>query len=177
MKRNLWFFTVFVLLAALEYGQEANSTKLGFSLGGGTILESSSSGGFLEIGFPIHQDAHSGIFNYVTFDGFGSDNGGGMLVTDKVTIGGGHSAGLWPYGFIEGGLGLFGTTEKNLLQTPYLWSLDGGGGLEIAISPAQAYFFEFGGGGNSTTSNPAAYPQPFAAGYAKMTMGVRVYFQ
>jgi hypothetical protein len=177
MKRRLWFFTVFILLAALEYGQEASSTKPGFSLGGGTILESSSSGGFLEFGFPIHQDAHSGIFNYVTFDGFGSGHGGIVLVTDKVTIGGGHSTGLQPYGFIEGGLGLFGTTDKNFVQAPYLWSLDGGGGLEIAISPAQAFFFEFGGGGNSITSNQAAYPQPFVSGFAKMTMGMRVYLQ
>lgn len=99
-----------------------------------------------------------------------------MLVTDKMTIGGGNSTGLRPYGFIEGGLGLFGTTGKEFLQAPYLWSLDGGGGLEIAISPRQAYFFEFGGGGNSTTSNQTAYPQPFVTGYAKMTMGVRMYF-
>lgn len=33
MTRRLCFFTVFVLLAMFEYGQEASSTKLGFSLG------------------------------------------------------------------------------------------------------------------------------------------------
>ncbi len=179
MKQIVFAFMVFSVAAGAAVGQSAGTSRGRLSFGGGTTVESYKSGGFAEFGLTLLHDRGWIIRNFISFNGYGTavPTGGIMMFGEKLTAGGRWSSTFETYAFVSGAFGQFATTTKKFLDRPYLWSISGGGGLQIDLSKGFSYFVELGGGWNSPTNDASSYSgTPFSTGYAAIAMGFRRFF-
>lgn len=88
-------------------GTEAPEPNHGISIGGGTSLASFTSGGFLEVGFPLLESAKTEVRDYLSLDGYGTSptvGGGWNVPTAPATDGPPFSTG---YALIRAGFRAF----------------------------------------------------------------------
>lgn len=118
----------------------------GFSTAGLVRFESHQSGGAGEIGFPIFQKEGTSIRNHILFSGYAYDNGGSMVLSDKILFGGFFERGFRSYGFIEGGFGIYNEEGKDSWGEPFYSEFKGGGGVDLYLDNKMSFFVELGGG-------------------------------
>jgi len=149
MKTNTLFnIALIALILLVSIPLAAFSPKRGFSIGGGAVLETSNTGGMMEIGFPLVEKENLSIRNYIMVTGLGYETGGVLALGEKITIGGLTERGMRPYAFIEGHIGLFKSGSKDLFALPLYFDGKGGGGIDIYASENISFFAEVGGGVN-----------------------------
>jgi hypothetical protein len=118
-----------------------------FSFGGGPFFANYiDGGGFADIGLLIYNKNVLDIRNHFVFRGAGiSDNSEGIFsLSEKISIGGFYENKFRSYGYIEGGIGLWGNENKNFFEMPLAYTFGGGGGTEIFLMDKFCIYFEAG---------------------------------
>lgn len=149
MKKIIVILLVTTFLCFNAIGQEFNH---GVGNGGFWIMKEGMAGGYGEFSFPLHDESNVFVLrDCINIGGFGSTaqkNTGGLLVGNKILIGGSYCNSLFivrNYGFIGSGFGMFGCMSHKPFNTPFLVSTILGGGMEFQYSKNNAFVIEFGG--------------------------------
>jgi hypothetical protein len=122
----------------------AQTPKL--SIGGGPFFTNYiGGGGFADIALLIYNKDSFDIRNHFVFRGAGSDDFGGLIsLSEKISIGGLLENKFRSYGYIEGGVGLWGNEDKAFFGTPLAYTFGGGGGTDIFLMERFSIYFEAG---------------------------------
>jgi hypothetical protein len=143
MKKIFVSFVLFFSVGSLFLF--AQTPKL--SIGGGTFFTNYiSGGGFADIAFLIYNKNSFDIRNHFIFRGAGmtDDLGGFLSLSEKISIGGLLKNKFRSYGYIEGGVGLWGNENKAFFGTPLAYTFGGGGGTDIFLGEQFSIYFEAG---------------------------------
>jgi hypothetical protein len=152
MKKKL-VFTVFLIvnlvIGSFLLADEPSSgleivPKL--SLGGGTFFAHYiSGGGFADFSFLLFNKNHLDLRNHFVLRGAALGDAGGLLTfSEKLSFGGLVFKKFRSYGYVEGGIGLWGNDNKKLFGMPLAYSFGGGGGTDIFLGERNSIFFETG---------------------------------
>jgi hypothetical protein len=150
MKKKIAFIVLFGLAFCLFLPADTPSSDLEtipkLTLGGGTFFGNYVyGGGFADFSFLIFNKNHLDLRNHFVLRGAGLDNEGGFLtLSEKLSFGGFVVKKFRSYGYIEGGIGLWGNNNKNFIEMPLVYSFGGGGGTDIFLSKNLSIFFETG---------------------------------
>ena len=175
-------FLVFVLAAAAAMtlsAEEVRYPNQGISVGGGAVLQSQKSGGGSEVGFRLFGGEAWAFRSTISAAGFGThtaDPMGVLHLGTKFSIGGFLTENFKSYGYLGGGLGLFGS-ETSEPAGALSWDVSGGGGVEFFGSGSFAFFAEFGGGWSFLAGeNAASYAnRGLDLGFTHIALGTRFY--
>jgi hypothetical protein len=140
------FFCLFVLFAAVGSTFLFAQIKR-LSIGGGPFFTNYiDGGGFADIGLLIYNKNSLDIRNHFFFRGAGmADNSTGFLsLSEKISIGGLVENKFRSYGYVEGGIGLWGNENKGFFEMPLTYTFGGGGGTEIFLQEYFCIYFEAG---------------------------------
>jgi len=143
MKRIITAAAALLLLTLPLSGEDL---KDGFSTAGLVIFQSAQSGGAGEIGFPLYRNDSFSLRNHIQLSGYGREDGGAMVLSDKLLFGGFGDREIRTYAFIQGGFGLWGGENKGLAEAPFYGEFLGGGGMDLYTTENFAFFVELGGG-------------------------------
>jgi hypothetical protein len=143
MKKNFFLFVLFFATGSVFLS--AQTKKL--TIGGGTFFTSYiDGGGFADIGLLIFNKNSFDIRNHFVLrgGGIGDSQGGFLSLSEKISIGGLEENKFRSYGYVEGGIGLWGNKGKGFFEMPPAYTFGGGGGTEIFMREHSCIFFEAG---------------------------------
>ena len=136
-------FSVFMFLAVGSTFLFAQTPKI--SLGGGPFFASYiGGGGAADFGFLLFNKNSLDIRNHFIIRGAGLDEGGLLSLAEKISIGGLVENKFRSYGYIEGGIGLWGDKNKDFFRMPLAYTFGGGGGTDIFLHERFSIYFEAG---------------------------------
>lgn len=129
---------------------DESTAKVGrlFAGGGITFTPQSPGEGYGEFSFLLYHNNWD-IRNHFIIRGAGLRDGGndyGLLtISEKISFGGVLSDNRFRvYGFLEGGIGLFGHGSKRFFEFPLVYVFGGGGGTDIFFSKDGSIYLESG---------------------------------
>ena len=141
MKKISCLFVVFLVVGSTFLF--AQTPK--FSLGSGPFFTTYiGGGGFADFGFLLFNKNSLDIRNHFVIRGAGFENGGLLSLAEKISIGGLMENKFRSYGYIEGGIGLWGDKNKNFFEMPLAYTFGGGGGTDIFLKENFSIYFEAG---------------------------------
>jgi hypothetical protein len=151
MKRKIVFTVFLIFTLVFGYSLLADEASSGLetvpklSLGGGTFFaQYISGGGFADFSFLIFNKNYFDLRNHFVLRGASYEMGGFLTLSEKLSIGGLVVNKFRSYGYIEGGIGLWGNDTKKLFEMPLAYSFGGGGGTDIFLGEKNSIFFEAG---------------------------------
>jgi hypothetical protein len=143
MKRIFVSFVLFFSVGSIFlFAQTPKS-----SIGGGTFFTNYiGGGGFTDIAFLIFNKDSFDIRNHFILRGASltEDSSGFLSLSEKISFGGLVEKKFRSYGYIEGGVGLWGNENKAFFGTPLAYTFGGGGGTDIFLGEQSSIFFEAG---------------------------------
>jgi hypothetical protein len=139
MKKIFILLVLFLLVGSMFLF--AQTPKL--SIGGGPFFTNyTGGGGSADIAFLIYNKNSFDIRNHFIFRGTGADDFGGLIsLSEKISIGGLLENKFRSYGYIEGGIGLWG---NEFFGKPLAYTFGGGGGTDIFLMERFSIYFEAG---------------------------------
>jgi hypothetical protein len=139
------FFVIFIILGTIVLTQSFAQTQK-FSIGGGPFfINYVDGGGFADIAFLLFNKKSLDIRNHFIFRGAGLAESSGLFsLSEKLSIGGLLENKFRSYGYIEGGIGLWGNEDKNFFEMPLAYTFGGGGGTDIFLLEHLSICFEAG---------------------------------
>jgi hypothetical protein len=176
---NKWIFLFLCVMGisfnAFAQDENSMSTKR-FSYSGALSFmpDGGGSGIALGFGFLLSHNEIRDIRNHISINAphIHDYNGVDNIIlnlNEKISVGSITQKGLFrPYGFIEGGIGFYGTETKELFKTPLAYSFGTGFGLDIFIHDTTSFLIE-GGIDEHILDTEWIF-------MLKMTIGTRVYF-
>ena len=145
MKRFVLIMCLIIGINTLLMAQETEIVPR-FSLGGSSFLTSGFMyGGSADFAFLIYHNNNIDIRNHIVFRGGSFEDGGIILLLEKISFGGMIVDNWRTYGYIEGGIGFTANEIKSFFDQPFSYSIGGGGGTDIFLTEAMSIFFEVGG--------------------------------
>ena len=117
------------------------------SIGGGPFFTNYiAGGGVADIGILIYNKNSLDIRNHFVFRGAGiAENSTGFFsLSEKISIGWMLENKFRSYGYVEGGIGLWGNKDKGFFEMPLAYNFGGGGGTEIFLQEHFCIYFEAG---------------------------------
>jgi hypothetical protein len=139
MKRFYCLFILFLVVGSIFLF--AQTPK--FSLGGGPFFTNYiGGGGVADFGFLLFNKNSLDIRNHFVIRGAGFDDGGLLSLAEKISIGGLMENKFRSYGYIEGGIGLWGDKNKGFFGMPVAYTFGGGGGTDIFLHERFSIYFE-----------------------------------
>jgi hypothetical protein len=142
MKKIFCFFVVF--LAVSSTFLFAQTPK--FSLGGGAVFTNYTGGsGVADFSFLLFNKNSLDIRNHFVLRGAGFDGGGLLSLAEKISVGSLLEENKFrSYGYIEGGIGLWGDKNKDFFEMPLAYTFGGGGGIDRFLREDFSIYFEAG---------------------------------
>jgi len=146
MRRFIFFLCLIIGISAIIIAQEKEDVPR-FSLGGGLFLSSDpmDTGGSADFAFLIFHKNAWDIRNHLVFRGGNFSEGGIIMLSEKISIGGMVKGDWRSYAYIEGGIGITANETKDFFEMPLAFSYGGGGGTDIFLTTALSIYFEAGG--------------------------------
>jgi hypothetical protein len=155
MKSKTIFFMFFIIYSVfgLSVWADELSTDLGtlpkFTFGGGATISSLlTGGGFGEFSFRLFNRDRFYLRNHVVLFGAGiGDNSGFFTLSEKLSFGGFTASKInsLTYGYVEGGIGFWGTSvDMDYSKIPWAFSFGGGSGTDIFLDEDSSLYLEAG---------------------------------
>lgn len=191
MKRTGIILILFAIYCAAGFAEENASAEFNYRItsGGFWSCGQDFSGGFGEFGLnllPVEK-------NFVLRDCIFLQGEGGTLrkssaghpdalkynalfAGDKLIIGGRMNATdfiIRGYGFCSGAFGLFGCSEHNFLDQPFMVNLTFGGGFEFQYHKRSAFVIEYGGLNRILAGTDLTFFEDYSKSSASLTIGFR----
>ncbi|MDR2419196.1 MAG: hypothetical protein LBD79_09100 [Treponema sp.] len=141
MKKVFCFFVVFLAVSSAFLCAQA--PKLSLS-GGAFFANYIDGGGAADFGFLLFNKNSLDIRNHFVLRGAGFDGGGLLSLAEKVSVGMLEEDKFRSYGYIEGGIGIWGDKNKDFLERPLAYTFGGGGGTDIFLREGFSIYFEAG---------------------------------
>jgi hypothetical protein len=131
MKKIIFYILLSGIVSISAYSQVPRFT----SAGGLFFTNYTNGGGFGDIGFLIFNRNLLDIRNHLVFRGAGlSESSGLFSLSDKLSIGQLVEKKFRSYGYLEGGIGLWGNEKKGFFDSPVLtYTFGAGGGTDIFL--------------------------------------------
>jgi hypothetical protein len=141
MKKIFCLFVVFLAVGSTFLFAQVSK----FSLGGGPFFTNYiGGGGVADFGILLLNKNSLDIRNHFVIRGAGYDDGGLFSLSEKISIGGLVENKFRSYGYIEGGIGLWGDKSKDFFGMPLAYTFGGGGGTDIFLQEHFSIYFEAG---------------------------------
>jgi hypothetical protein len=145
MKRFLCFCIILGIICSSQLFAQAPK----FSAGGGIFfsnyIHAGGSGDFAFLIYNKKYDENSlDIRNHFVLRGAGFDSGSLLTISEKISFGSLIGDKFRSYGYMEGGIGLWGNDEKEFFELPLVYTIGGGGGTDIFLSEKLSIYFEAG---------------------------------
>jgi hypothetical protein len=143
MKKIFVLFVLFFLAGSVFLSAQTPKPSIG---GGLFFTNYIGGGGFADTALSIYNRGSFDIRNHIVFRGAGmaDEPGGFFSLSEKISIGGLLKNKFRGYGYIEGGIGLWGNENKAFFGMPLAYTFGGGGGTDIFLSERFGIFFEAG---------------------------------
>jgi hypothetical protein len=151
MKRVI-IFAVFLFFSLSAWADEQSfntETLPKYSFGGGATISSYlSGGGFGEFSFRIFNNNNFYLRNHFVLLGAGvGTNSGFFTLSEKLSFGGltVNKINSLTYGYIEGGIGFWGTSvNMDYSKIPWAFSFGAGSGTDIFLDEDSSIYLEAG---------------------------------
>ena len=146
MKQFIFFACLIIGICGIVIAQE-NKAVPRFGLGGGLFLSSGSmdTGGSADFSFLLFHRNALDIRNHLVFRGGDFSEGGIIMLSEKISLGGMVAEDWRSYGYVEGGIGITANETKRFFEKPVAFSFGGGGGTDIFLTTTTSIYFEAGG--------------------------------